>query len=468
MVKHVQLSKFEVSFLLLCVGIPIVEIFLSFGKSTLWYSILMKKSVLAFLITAPTVWYFFYHINLKSLPGNSHAKSSEHVKTVITKKNSQILEICVSDIESIENCRKGGADSIEICIDRTNGGLSPSIGLIEEAVNILRSTDIQIHVLIRPRPGNFVYSHTEFDVIIREVIALRNIGVHGIVVGFLDKLGYIDVGKLQVIRRLSHGLILTFHRAFDMSAEDPLDALNTIIQCGCDRVLTSGRCKDAGSIEGIEALRQLTDHAHGRIQIIAGGGVKLNNMEDILFAGVSGVHTGSSVTTNKCVERPHTLPHTLSDTTASSMSNKSNKPPGVTLSNMTEKNSSKKEINANNKNAAVIGLGASEDLNTWDIVDSELVCAFADHLATISSNTESWRPSHINGTSTNKSSVSISSQTNLTAATSSYINHNPNINSNKSSLSAKASSSTITPSYLGSENSSTLDHIDVNNGDQSG
>lgn len=398
LIKYVRLTKLEASLLLLFLGTPVVEVLLSSGSSTVWLTILTNSHVGAILITSLLAWISSYYMSQftgnASLQLSRVASITKRSHSIPRKKKSQILEICVSDIESIENCRKGGADSIEICVDRGSGGLSPSIGLVEEAINILRGTDIQVNVLIRPRPGNFVYSHTEFDVIIREVIALRSIGAHGIVVGFLDKFGHIDVGKLQVIRKLSHGMTLTFHRAFDLATDDPLDALNTLIECGCDRVLTSGRCSSAGSIEGIETLRVLTEHASGRIQIIAGGGVSLQNMEDVLFAGVSGMHTGSAVT------RSRTLPHTIAE---ASMNAVGTNHMNATVTKVHHPVSSSSASGKQGANSAVIGLSNHEDLNTWEVVDAELVRAFSDQLATIASNTESWRPTHADGTSSKSS-----------------------------------------------------------------
>lgn len=187
-------------------------------------------------------------------------------------KERNIIEISVYDIESIENCRDSGCDSIEICCNRAVGGITPSIGLVEQAVQILKSTDIEIHVLIRPRPGNFNYSHNEFDVILRDIIAFKQLGIDGVVVGVLQSNGEVDKARLQVLRSVSQGIKLTFHRAFDVCS-DYIHGLDTIIEAECDRLLTSGRASCAGSTEGVNTLLAISERVNNRLQIIAGGGV---------------------------------------------------------------------------------------------------------------------------------------------------------------------------------------------------
>ena len=187
-------------------------------------------------------------------------------------KTKNIIEICVCDIESIENCRDGGCDSIEICSDRHVGGITPSIGLVEHAIQLLKSTDIEVHVLIRPRPGNFTYTYNEYDVILRDIIAYKKLGVDGIVVGILHADNTIDRARLEVIRAITKGIKLTFHRAYDICTNH-IHALETIIEVGCDRLLTSGRASCAGSTEGINTLLEISEYTKDRLQIIAAGGV---------------------------------------------------------------------------------------------------------------------------------------------------------------------------------------------------
>lgn len=113
-------------------------------------------------------------------------KDNVKARQLRDKKNSlpslhhrHTIEICLSDIESAKQAIKGGANSIELCADRPEGGTTPSIGLIEQCVRVCREHNVQVHVLIRPRAGDFVYSHDEFEVIQRDVIAAKNAGVDG-------------------------------------------------------------------------------------------------------------------------------------------------------------------------------------------------------------------------------------------------------------------------------------------------
>lgn len=187
--------------------------------------------------------------DMKAVSEQNQVKSNDVVR-IQQKRSSRPkigkVEICLSDIESIVEAIRGGADSIEICCARSDGGITPSIGICEEAVNLTRNTNTVVNVLIRPRDGNFVYSATEFDVIVRDILALRRLGVDGVVVGCLDAAGNVDRTQLSILRAITQGMVLTFHRAFDVCA-NPTEDLETIIAAGCDRLLTSGGCSSAGS-----------------------------------------------------------------------------------------------------------------------------------------------------------------------------------------------------------------------------
>lgn len=226
----------------------------------------------------------------------SPSSSTEVPQKRKKKHDGPVIEICLSDIDSVTNAWEGGATSVELCSARSEGGITVSVGLMEQTARLLLCTDVEVHVLIRPRPGNFTYTDSEFDIIVRDIIAAKKAGVDGVVVGFLDSSGNIDKDKLRVARLLSQGMILTFHRAFDLCS-NPSESLEDVISLGCDRLLTSGRCSSAGSPEGVESLRVIVEQARGRIQVIAAAGVKSENASTILLgAGVHGLHAGSSVT----------------------------------------------------------------------------------------------------------------------------------------------------------------------------
>eukprot|EP00605_Chrysophyceae_sp_TOSAG23-4_P001581 GSChrysophyteH1.ASY1.ANO1.1736.1 assembled CDS len=180
-------------------------------------------------------------------------------QNVTPNQHDKVIEVCCSDIESILEAMEGGATSLELCSDRPQGGITPSISLIEEAVKQTAGTNILTHVLVRPRPGGFVYSRAEFHLMVRDVLAAKSAGAHGVVVGVLTSDGRIDIPRMRLLRTVSRGMLLTFHRAFDVSCGNPVDDLHELIQIGCDRLLTSGRSACAMDDVGSSVLARLVD-----------------------------------------------------------------------------------------------------------------------------------------------------------------------------------------------------------------
>lgn len=209
---------------------------------------------------------------------------------------NRVMEICIDNIESCLMAAEGGANSVELCSDRTNGGITPSYGFISECVSRLKSSEVKVHVLIRPRMGDFTYSATEFDVILRDILAAQALGAQGVVVGVVTSEGKVDTERLRVIRTLSRGMILTFHRAFDSccgSIEATTESLEAVIECGCDRILTSQK---STAYEGREELSNLVKLARGRISLVAAAGITPDNVYDIITSSkVQGVHAGGSL-----------------------------------------------------------------------------------------------------------------------------------------------------------------------------
>lgn len=201
-----------------------------------------------------------------------------------------ILEICAGDIDSVRAAARGGAHRVELCSALALGGLTPSLGFINEAVKV---NGLRVHVLIRPREGDFVYTPAEVAVMLSDIDAAARAGAHGVVIGALRPDGSIDLGSCQAMvnRAKAHGLSVTFHRAFDRVAE-PLTALNQIIALGCDYLLTSGCAPSAW--EGVEMLRQLHTEAANRITIIAAAGVNSANAAEILRrSGCTQIHASA-------------------------------------------------------------------------------------------------------------------------------------------------------------------------------
>lgn len=201
-----------------------------------------------------------------------------------------ILEICAGDIDSVRAAARGGAQRVELCSALALGGLTPSLGFINEAVKV---DGVRVHVLIRPREGDFVYTPAEVAVMLSDIDAAARAGAHGVVIGALRPDGSIDLDSCQAMvnRAKAHGLSVTFHRAFDRVAE-PLTALNQIIALGCDYLLTSGCAPSAW--EGVEMLRQLHTEAANRITIIAAAGVNSANAAEILRrSGCTQIHASA-------------------------------------------------------------------------------------------------------------------------------------------------------------------------------
>lgn len=199
-----------------------------------------------------------------------------------------VLKVCANSVESAINAEKGGANRIELCENLFVGGTTPSFGCIAETISRL---NIPVNVLIRPRPGDFVYSDLEFSQMLRDIEVSKKIGVSGIVCGILLPNGEIDITRTTELVKAAQPLTFTFHRAFDL-IPNPFIGLNQLIECGCSHLLTSGQKNKAS--EGLQLLSQLVKHANGRIRIIAGGGVNPSNIIDLAECGVNEFHLSGS------------------------------------------------------------------------------------------------------------------------------------------------------------------------------
>lgn len=204
----------------------------------------------------------------------------------MARKN--ILEICAADIESVHAAAEGGADRVELCSALSEGGITPSIGFIKQALKV---RNIKVHVLIRPRNGDFLYSKDEIELMLDDIAVCREIGVHGIVIGALTPDGDIDVDTCRRLIDTAGGMSITFHRAFDLS-KDPFKSIDKIIELGCNRLLTSGHAISAE--DGIRLLSELVKYANERIIILAGGGITPSNAAKIIGeAGVNEIHASA-------------------------------------------------------------------------------------------------------------------------------------------------------------------------------
>lgn len=201
------------------------------------------------------------------------------------------IEICLTGIESALAAQAGGADRIELCDNLAQGGTTPSLGQMTE---VRQRLSIAVHVIIRPRGGDFCYSDAEFAVMRHDVLAAKKIGVAGVVLGVLRPDGTIDQPRCRELMALARPLSITFHRAFDMTPH-PFAALDDLLELGVDRLLTSGQAGTA--VQGQTLIRDLQQRAGERLTIMAGGGINAQNAPELLAAtGIRELHAGSSCT----------------------------------------------------------------------------------------------------------------------------------------------------------------------------
>jgi copper homeostasis protein len=195
------------------------------------------------------------------------------------------FELCAPTLAAAVAADRGGADRIELCSNLPVGGVTPDENLI---ASVLASVSIPVHVLIRPRPGDFVFTAEEFAAMRRQIVAARAAGAHGVAIGVLMADGRIDVKRSRELADLARPMNVTFHRAFDVTS-NLHEALEAVVQTGADVLLTSGGAADVAS--GAESIARLRRNAGNRIQVMAGGGLRLANLREIVQrTGVSSVH----------------------------------------------------------------------------------------------------------------------------------------------------------------------------------
>ena len=201
------------------------------------------------------------------------------------EKNKFVLECCVDSVESALNAYNGGANRLELCGNLSIGGTTPSIYLFEE---IRKICPIKIHVLIRPRFGDFLYSEYEKNIMKKEVELFRNAGAEGVVVGGLKEDGSIDMDLMKEFMNISKDMKVVLHRAFDV-CKDPIDTLEKMISIGVDTILTSGQ--ENNCLKGIKLIKELNEISSNRINIMPGSGMNsLNIMEFLKKTSVTSFH----------------------------------------------------------------------------------------------------------------------------------------------------------------------------------
>ncbi len=201
---------------------------------------------------------------------------------------SVLLEIAVFNIESAFAAANAGADRLELCENPFDGGTTPSYGFLK---NVATNISIPVFPIIRPRGGDFLYSNAEYQQICYDIELCKDLGFKGIVCGLLQENGTIDHKRTAALVALAGDMHFTFHRAFDR-AINPLKALETIIETGAKRILTSGQVPNA--FDGKELIRQLIQKAENRIIIMPGSGVRSNNIKHLqTFTGAKELHSSA-------------------------------------------------------------------------------------------------------------------------------------------------------------------------------
>ncbi len=186
-----------------------------------------------------------------------------------------IFEICLDSVDGVRAAHEAGAARVELCANLLEGGTTPSLGLVRQARTV---AGIGLHVIIRPRGGDFLYDDDEFAIMRTDIAAAKAERADGVVIGMLDAEGRLDRRRMAELVTLARPMAVTCHRAFDM-ARDPHDALETLIGLGIERVLTSGQ--EASVLEGLPLIAALVRQAAGRIIVMPGGGITARNIARI-------------------------------------------------------------------------------------------------------------------------------------------------------------------------------------------
>lgn len=185
------------------------------------------------------------------------------------------IEIATADFITTQSAVEGGADRIELCAALTEGGTTPSYGMIQKC---REAFSVQLFPIIRPRGGDFYYSDEEYDIILQDILLCKKTGCDGVVIGLLKKDGSLPIKKTAKLIQAAYPMEVTFHRAFDR-CKDAFETMEELIQIGCTRILTSGQ--QPGAAQGQDLIAQLIKAAGERIIIMPGSGVRKDNIKEL-------------------------------------------------------------------------------------------------------------------------------------------------------------------------------------------
>ncbi|WP_299532355.1 copper homeostasis protein CutC [Ulvibacterium sp.] len=208
-----------------------------------------------------------------------------------------LVEICANSLQSALNAEMGGADRIELCSELAVGGITPSYGLLK---SIKAHISIPVHVLIRPRSGDFTYSDLEFEIMKKDIAICRDLGFEGIVAGVLHRDFTLDEERTRSLIEASGGLHFTFHRAFDW-VRDPISTFGKLEHLGVQTLLSSGQ--KISALEGIELLTRLYEKAT-TCTILPGGGIGMGNVQEFKKRNFKAVHLSGSTSIKKLKTTP--------------------------------------------------------------------------------------------------------------------------------------------------------------------
>lgn len=197
------------------------------------------------------------------------------------------LEVCAFNVESCIIAQRVGAVRAELCDNPVEGGTTASYGTIKTA---REKVAIHIYPIIRPRCGNYFYSHDEFEIMRKDILLCKELGCDGISIGVQLQDGNIDTERFKRIVEWAYPMGVTSNRVFD-AAPDPFKALEELIACGCERVLTSGQ--KSAAPQAIDMLTKLVTQADDRISIMPGAGVRSSNIDALISTGAYEFHTSA-------------------------------------------------------------------------------------------------------------------------------------------------------------------------------
>ena len=199
-----------------------------------------------------------------------------------------LLEIAVFNIQSALLAEKAGTDRIELCENPQDGGTTASYGTLK---TVKEKISIPVFPIIRARGGDFFYTDDEFTVMQKDILLCKQLGFEGIVIGMLNKDATVDTEKTKRLVEMAYPLEVTFHRAFDRT-KDAFQSLEDIINCGCQRILTSGQVPNA--FDGKELIKKLLQQADERLIVMPGSGVRSNNIKQLAdYTGASELHSSA-------------------------------------------------------------------------------------------------------------------------------------------------------------------------------